>query len=91
MNKNKEKVESTDIVLDEEVNIPVEVKNLTIRVFGHANLRPYPNHKSAKIKTLQTNTEMEVLDIVEGSLVQGGNTWYKVEGGYVHFSQVKEI
>ena len=75
----------------EEINVPVEITKLKVRVIDHANVRPYPNHTSTKLKMLKANTEVEVLDIVEGSLVQTGNTWYKIEGGFIHSSQVKEV
>lgn len=95
-NENLEEIESdvievveSDVI--EQFNPPVEIKNLTVKVIDHANLRPYPNHTSTKVKMFKAGVELEVLDIVEGSLVQGGNTWYKVEGGFVHFSQVKEV
>ena len=83
-----DKIENVEI---EQLNPPVEVKHLTVRVIDHANVRPYPNHTSTKLKMLKDGMEVEVLDIVEGSLVQGGNTWYKIEGGFIHFSQAKEV
>lgn len=84
-----DEIEDTEI--DEQLNVPVEISKLKVRVIDHANVRPYPNHTSTKLKMLKANTEVEVLDIVEGSLVQTGNTWYKIEGGFIHFSQVKEV
>lgn len=87
-----DEIENVEVdTIDEQLNTPVEVKHLTVRVIDHANVRPYPNHTSTKLKMLKDGTEVEVLDIVEGSLVQGGNTWYKIEGGFIHFSQAKEV
>ena len=62
---------------------------LFVRVKLSANLRMYPNHNSKLIRRLRDKTEYEVLDIAEGSLVNLTNIWYKVEGGYVHASQVE--
>jgi len=86
-----DEIENIEVDVIEEINAPVETKNLKVKVVSHANVRQYPNHMSSRIKMLGADVEIEVLDIVEGSLVQGGNTWYKIDGGFVHSSQVKEV
>ena len=84
-----EEVDVEEIIeVAEEVESPTLLKLIAI---VDANVRVYPNHKSAKVKVLRTNTEMEIIDIVEGVLVQGSNIWYQITDGYVHFSQVKEL
>lgn len=86
-----DEIENVEVDVIEEINTPIEVKNLKLKVVDHANVRQYPNHMSSRIKMLGAGIEIEVIDIVEGSLVQGGNTWYKIADGYVHSSQVKEV
>ena len=84
-----EEVEVEEIIeVAEEVEAPTLLKLIAI---VDANVRVYPNHKSAKVKVLRTNTEAEIIDIVEGVLVQGSNIWYQITDGYVHSSQVKEL
>ena len=84
-----EEVEVEEIIeVAEEVEAPTLLKLIAI---VDANVRVYPNHKSAKVKVLRANTEMEIIDIVEGVLVQGSNVWYQITDGYVHSSQVKEL
>ena len=84
-----EEVDVEEIIeVAEEVEAPTLLKLIAI---VDANVRTYPNHKSAKVKVLRTNTEMEIIDIVEGVAVQGSNIWYQITDGYVHSSQVKEI
>lgn len=84
-----EEVDAEEIIeVAEEIEAPTLLKIIAI---VDANVRVYPNHKSAKVKVLRANTEVEVLDIVEGVLVQGSNVWYQIKDGYVHFSQVREI
>ena len=84
-----EEVDVEEIIeVAEEVEAPTLLKLIAV---VDANVRVYPNHKSAKVKVLRTNTEMEIIDIVEGVLVQGSNVWYQIADGYVHFSQVKEL
>ena len=84
-----EEVDVEEIIeVAEEVKAPTLLKFITI---VDANVRVYPNHKSAKVKVLRANTEMEIIDIVEGVAVQGSNIWYQITDGYVHSSQVKEL
>ena len=84
-----EEVDVEEIIeVAEEVESPTLLKLIAI---VDANVRVYPNHKSAKVKVLRMNTEMEIIDIVEGVLVQGSNIWYQITDGYVHSSQVKEL
>lgn len=86
-----DEIEDVELDVVEEINHPIEIKKLKVKVIDHANVRPHPNHLATKLKMLKSGVELEVLDIVEGSLVQGGNTWYKIEGGFIHFSQAKEV
>ena len=89
-----EEIESEVIDEVEEYEEMVELSDETeeplfVRVKISANLRMYPNHNSKLLRRLRDKTEHEILDIVEGSLVNLTNIWYKVEGGYVHASQVE--
>ena len=87
-------VEEIDEVVESEDDMVVEIKEeteipLIIRIPFSANLRAYPNHVSRLIKRVRANTQMEVIDITEGSLVALSNIWYQVDGGFVHASQVE--
>ena len=99
---SKSKYDKIDYVMDEIENVDVEEiievaeeveapTLLKLIAIVDANVRVYPNHKSAKVKVLRTNTEAEIIDIVEGVAVQGSNIWYQIADGYVHSSQVKGI
>ena len=93
---SKSKYDKIEYVIDEIENVDVEdelheselVKVITT---SDANVRPHPNYKAVKLKTLVKGTELDVIDIVEGVAVQGSDIWYQIEDGYVHFSQVREI
>lgn len=80
--------DTTEIVVESEVDSETEIP-LFVMVKFSANLRMYPNHTSKLLKRLKDKTKHEVLDITEGSLVALSNIWYKVEGGFVHASQVE--
>lgn len=93
---SKSKYDKIEYVIDEIENVDVEdelheselVKVITS---SDANVRPYPNHRAVKLKTLVKGTELDVIDIVEGVAVQGSNIWYQIKDGYVHSSQVNEV
>ena len=62
-----EEVDAEEIIkVAEEVEAPTLLKLITIT---DANVRPYPNHRSAKVKVLRVNTEIEALDIVTGKQI----------------------
>jgi hypothetical protein len=84
----KKEVEIEDVyVLD--ASIPSEL--LIIVKDTHANIRIAPTHIANRVKKVNKGTKLSFDKIVTGGLVQNSDQWYKVEGGYIHSSQVEEV
>jgi hypothetical protein len=94
MDKNKFKKQEVEIEETEDVyvldaSIPSEL--LIIIKDESANIRIAPTHVAMKNGRVAKGTKLSFDKIVTGGLVQNSDQWYKVEGGYIHSSQVEEV
>lgn len=64
---------------------------LIIVTADEAKVRSFPTHISQKLSRKTKGAKLSFDEIVTGSLVANSDKWYKIEGGYIHSSQVVEV
>lgn len=56
-----------------------------------ANVRLFPTHIAQKVGRKSKGAKLNFDDLVKGALVANSDKWYKIDGGYIHSSQVEEV
>ena len=81
-------VEITDTNIT-DASIPSQL--LILVTDEYANVRRFPTHIAYQERRVIKGTKLSFDDLVTGEFIVNSDKWYKVEDGYIHESQVKEI
>ena len=86
----EDKMKSDDIKVEiTDASIPSQL--LILVTDEYANVRRFPTHIAYQERRVIKGTKLSFDDLVAGEFIVNSDKWYKVEDGYIHESQVKEI